>query len=167
MRYCLVSACNVTKQRLLIVLLLLLSGNVQPNPGPELQCIQTPSDYKSFCGLKLIHINVRSLSNEMNMVGIWIKSTDAGICVISETWLSKSIADEDINMVGYNVYRTDGPKKGAGVAIFIKSKFDSCIVLSESICKELAFLLVNVEITRDLCITVAGCNRPPSASKET
>lgn len=44
-RSCLVSVYNVTKQRLLIVFLLLLSGNVQPNPGPEMQCIQTPSDF--------------------------------------------------------------------------------------------------------------------------
>lgn len=36
------SKSNV-KQRLFIVLLLLLSGNVQPNP--ELQCSQTPSDF--------------------------------------------------------------------------------------------------------------------------
>lgn len=113
---------------------------MQPNPGPELQCIQTPSNFKSMPGLKFIHLNVCSLSNKMDMVGIWVKSTDADIVVISETWLSKSIADKDINIVGYNVYRTDRPKKGGGVAIYIKHKFDACIVLSESICKQLDFL---------------------------
>ena len=40
------------------------------------------------------------------------------------------------------------------------------LVLSESICKQLEFLALNVEITRGLCITVVGCYRPPSASKE-
>lgn len=82
------------------------------------------------------------------MVRIWVKSTDADIVVISETWLTKSIADNDINMVGYNVYRTDRPEKGGGIAVYVKSKFDACLVLSESVCKQLEFLALNVEITR-------------------
>lgn len=102
----------------------------------------------------------------MSMVGIWVKSTDAVVVVISETWLSKSIADKDINIVGYNVYRTDRPKKGGGVAIYTEHKFDACIVLSDSICKQLDFLALNVEITKGNSITVVGCYRPPSASKE-
>lgn len=61
------------------------SGNVQPNPGPELQCIQTPSDFKSMSGLKLVHLNVLSLLSKMDMVRIWAKSTDADIVIISET----------------------------------------------------------------------------------
>ena len=135
-RSCLVSACNDTKQRLLILLLLLLSGNVQPNPGPELQCIQTPSDSESLSSLKIVHLNVHSLLTKMDMVRIQAKSTDADIVVISETWQSKSIADEYINMVGYNIFRTNRPKKGGGVAIYIKSKFNAGLVLSESICKK-------------------------------
>lgn len=111
------SKSNV-KQRLLIVLLLLLSGNVQPNPGPELQCPQTPSDFKSLSGLKYVHLNVHSLLPKMDMVRIWVKSTGADVVIISETWLSKSINNEDINIFGYNVYRTDRPKKGGGVAIY-------------------------------------------------
>ena len=58
----------------------------------------------------------------MDMVRIWAKSTDADIVVISETWLSKSIADENTDIVDYNIFRTDRSKKGGGVAIYIKSK---------------------------------------------
>lgn len=102
----------------------------------------------------------------MDIVKIWVKSTDADIVVISETWLSKSIADEDINMVGYKVYRIDRPNKGGGVAIYIKSRFDACVVLSESICKQLEILALKVEFIKGLCITVVGCYRPPSAPVE-
>ena len=116
------------KQRLMIILLLLLSGNVQPNPGPELQCTQTPADFKSKSGLKFVHLNVRSLVPKMDMVRIWVKSTNADILIISETWLTKSITDESINIAGYNVFRTDRPKKGGGVAIFVKSRFRASIV---------------------------------------
>lgn len=98
------------------------------------------------------------------MVRIWVKTTDADIVIISETWLTKSITLEDINVLGYNVYCTDRPKKGGGIAIYVKSTFDSAIVVSEL--KQLEFLALNVEIARGLSITVVGCYRPPSASKE-
>ena len=45
------------------------TGNVQPNPGPELQCVQTPSDSESLSGLKIVH----------HMVRIWAKSVGADI----------------------------------------------------------------------------------------
>uniref|UniRef100_A0A3B3HCE9 Reverse transcriptase domain-containing protein n=1 Tax=Oryzias latipes TaxID=8090 RepID=A0A3B3HCE9_ORYLA len=157
--------CNV-KQRLMIILLLLLSGNVQPNPGPEVQCIQTPTDLKLISGLKIIHLNVRSLAPKMDMVKIWFTSTEADIVIISETWLTKSITNEDINVNGYNVYRTDRPKKGGGVAIYVKSRFEASTVMSKSIPKQLELLVLNVKLAKSLSITVVGCYRPPSATKE-
>lgn len=42
--------------------------------------------------------------------------------VLSETWLSKSITDNDIHIDGYNVFRTDRPRRGGGVAIFVKKQ---------------------------------------------
>lgn len=84
-RHCLVSAYDrpalkyTVKCRLIITLLQLLSGNVQPNPGPCLQCVLTPAEFKSMPGLKFVHLNVRSLLPKMDMVRIWIESTDADI----------------------------------------------------------------------------------------
>lgn len=91
---------NDAKQRWLIFLLLLLSGNVQPNPGPELHCISLPSDVKSMSGLSVIHLNVGSLLFKMHLLRIWVNLTDADIVVLSETWLTKSITDMDIGMDG-------------------------------------------------------------------
>lgn len=59
------------RQRCLIILLLLISGNVQPNPGPvsdSASSLETPADFKSRCGLGFIHLNVRSLISKMDMV---------------------------------------------------------------------------------------------------
>jgi len=103
------------KQRRLIFLLLLLSSNVQPNPGPELQCIPLPSDVKSMSGLSVIHLNVRSLLPKMDLLRIWVNLTVADIVVRSETWLTKSITDMDIGMGDYNVFRADRLRKGDGV----------------------------------------------------
>ena len=53
------------------MLLLLLSGNVESNPGPETpgKCL-TPTDFKSRSGLGIIHINVRSLLLKLDMIKI-------------------------------------------------------------------------------------------------
>ena len=77
--------CNIT-QIYLVVLLILLSGNVETNPGPDspAQCL-TPADFKPWSGLGIIHINVRSLLSKLDMIKIWINSASADIVVLSET----------------------------------------------------------------------------------
>lgn len=163
------SSCRpcATKQKLLIVLLLFISG-VHPNPGPEpgTQCIQTPSDFKCLSGLRIVHLNARSMLSKMDMICLWVRSTDAEIAVISESWLTKSVMDNDIDIDGYNVYRADRLKKGGGVAIYVKCRHNVTVVSSVSISKQLELLALNVEISKGLCLTVVGCYRPPSASQE-
>ncbi len=53
---------NSVKQRSLIVLMLLMSGNVSPNPGPHIASnFTTPVELRSRSGLGFIDLNVRSL----------------------------------------------------------------------------------------------------------
>ena len=59
------------------------------------------------------------------------------------------------------MYPADRPKKGGGVAIYVKSKFKA--IVSESISKQLGFLELIVELVKGLCISVVGCYRPLSA----
>ncbi len=96
------------RHRLMIILLLLISGNVQPNPGPDMP-------------------------------------------------------DKDICIDGFNVYQADCPNKGGGVAIYTKCKCNVNLVLSESFSKQLEFLALNIEVSKDHHIMVVGCYRPPSA----
>lgn len=72
------------------MLLLLLSGNIHPNPGPELAQLQTPEELKSSNGIRFFHLNVRSLVNKLDAVRIWADSTDADIIILTETWLKKN-----------------------------------------------------------------------------
>ena len=80
----------------MIVLLLLLSGNIELNPGSDINCLSTPCDFKSRSGLGVVHLNVRSLLPKLDLVKIWARSTDTDVLVLSETWLKKSITDKDI-----------------------------------------------------------------------
>lgn len=136
----------------------------------SLPATNTSTCSPSFAGyfnlvMDFLILNVISLLQKMELVRIWVKSTGMDVVIISETWLSKSINNEDINIFGYNLYRSDRPKKDGGVAIYVKSRFNTSIVLSQSICKQMEFLALNVEIAKSLSIAVVGCYRPPSASK--
>ena len=70
-------------------------------------------------------------------------------------------------MDGYNIFRTDRCAKGGGVAIYIKNTFQATVQLSKSVPKQFELLILKVESTKSCVISVAGCYRPPSASKDT
>lgn len=97
------------KRRNFILLLLLFSGNVQPNPGPVLNNIRTPDEFNARTGLGLVLLNIRSLLPKIDAVKIWIKSTNADIFILSETCLSKAVYDREIAIDGYNVFWCDRP----------------------------------------------------------
>lgn len=113
---------------------------------------------KNVLALVFLHLNVRSLIAKMDMLRIWVHSTDADVIVLSETWLNKSITDNDISINGYNVYRTDRPKRDGGVAIYVK-KEEVSLLLSKSVAKQFEFLALEVEVSKSLFLTVSGCYR--------
>lgn len=86
--------------------------------------------------------------------------------MLSETWLTKSILDHDISINGYNVFRCDRPRKGGGVAIYIKNTFHATLLSSVSITKQYEFLALKLDFQQGQSFTVVGCYRSPSASSE-
>ena len=155
------------RRKCMIVLLLLLSGNIELNPGPDINCLRTPCDFKSRSGLGVVHLHVRSLLPKLDLVKIWASSTDTDVLVLSETWLKKSITDKDIAIKGYNVFRCDRPRKGDGIAIYVRQKFYVTVQSSLSLSRQFEFLALKLELLNGLFITIVGCYRPPAASSET
>ncbi|KAK0133577.1 hypothetical protein N1851_030903 [Merluccius polli] len=140
--------------------------NVQPNPGPFLKNISTLDEFRARSGLGILHLNVRSLLPKIDTIKIWVQTTETDILVLSETWLNKSVSDKDICINGYNVFRCDRPKKGGGVAIYIKNKFHATLLSSISISKQFEFLALKLDFQQGKSVTVMGCYRPPSACSE-
>lgn len=87
--------------------------------------------------------------------------------VLSETWLKKSIADNDVAIEGYNVFRSDGKSKGGGVAIYIKSQFHATVIKSLSIPKQFELLAIDLHYGNNCHLNIVGCYRPPSAVNNT
>lgn len=145
------------KQKCLIMLLLLLSG-IQPNPGPLMAC-HTPTDFKNLSGLHIIHVNARSLLPKMDMLRIWSESTGADLFIVSETWLSKKILDKDVGIYGFNIYRSDRPRKGGGVAICVKHNLAARVIFSKSAVKQFEILALKIDLSGGQFLTVVGCYR--------
>lgn len=57
------SAASSVRRNWLVFLLLLISGYIHPNPGPELAQLQTLDEFKSSNGLHFFQLNVCSLVN--------------------------------------------------------------------------------------------------------
>ena len=94
----------------LIFLVLLCCGDVHPNPGPL-----------SGNDLKIIHLNVRSLKDKIDIIEAEFMSYDV-IC-ITETWLNNYITDNQISIPNFHLpFRKDRQSRGGGVAIYVKSR---------------------------------------------
>ena len=94
--------------------LLLLCGDVHPNPGP----FQSQTCSK----IKIVHSNVASLQNKACILEAELNHFD--IITVSETWLYHDFPSERIRLDGYyppvRKDREDGTAWG-GVAIHVKS----------------------------------------------
>ena len=75
------------------MLLLLISANVQPNPGPvdTMQSLPTPYDFKNRASFGPLHVNVRILFPKIDIITIWANMTNADIMVLLVSWLKKSL----------------------------------------------------------------------------
>lgn len=89
---------------------------------------------------------------------IWAKSSDTDVLCLC--------TDKDIAIKGYNIFRCDRPRKGGGVAIYIKNKFHATILSSVSFSRQFELLALKFELLKGHYITVVDCYRPPSASSE-
>ena len=89
-------------------LLILLSGDVSLNPGPS-QYLPNNDKFKSFRnrGLRFLHINVNSLLSKIDELRDVVGHTKPAILEITETKLDSSVYDQEVNISGYSIFRSD------------------------------------------------------------
>lgn len=122
----------------------MLCGDIALNPGPitsKLVCeifldealavgsLQgNLKDLVCTRGLKIFHLNVRSLNGKIDELRSILSTLSYGIhlLTLSETWLSSDIVDSEIDIVGYKLYRTDRKIRGRGVAVYVRD--DICTI---------------------------------------
>ena len=102
------------------ILLVLLSGDVEINPGPK----RNPRAKLSIC-----HWNLNSISAhnyvKLSLLSAYLSFHNFDIICLSETYLNSSNSpdDETLEISGYNLVRSDHPlnSKRGGVCIYYKN----------------------------------------------
>ena len=133
----------------LLLILIILSGDIELNPGPT-------------CNFMIAHINARSIlsNNKLEEVeDLLINYHNIDILAVTETHLDHTKKDDSIFINGYSVYRRDRNKNGGGVAIYCKNSIRS-IRRTDLERNNIELLWVELYIN-DKKILVASCYRPP------
>ena len=118
-------------------------------------------------GVKMVHINARSLLNKLNDIAINLDFCD--IIVITETWLMRSVPTPAITIDRFSVVRhdrdTSRTKKGGGICIYIKNTFTFTILFFFGlISPDIEIIGVKVKIKHIKPCYVFCTYRPPSGN---
>ena len=57
--------------------------------------------------LKIMHLNVRSLGNKVELIRILLLSRSLDILALTETWLDETWNYKELAVVGYNLFHRD------------------------------------------------------------
>ena len=77
----------------------------------EIRCVKPEREQPRMPKLTLC--NARSLINKTDEYELWLKSLDADIGCVTETWAHKNIPDESLSFKDYQLFRRDRNKKAA------------------------------------------------------
>ena len=137
-------------------ILLLISGSVHPNPGPNINQDE----------FRIVHINCRSLNKDKKLL-IEAESDNFDILTLSETWLNDKHSDDEVSLEGFHKpIRKDrqNNRVGGGVAIFVKIGH-FCKHRSDLEIDELEAVWIETRINKKSYI-VGSFYRPPNASND-
>ena len=126
--------CAVLAITWLIVLLLLRSGNVHPNPGPSsISSVTSSGSSASILSsislsrhLSFVHYNVQSIVPKLDV--LLTELYDFDILAFSETWLSPAVSEDSIALQSYqSPERKDRARDHhGGVMIYVKETIFYC-----------------------------------------
>ena len=74
-------------------------------------------------GIKLAHLNVRSLANKVADLHNWLSNNPYDLLGLSETWLTEEHSDSLFSIKGYKFERRDRGSHGGGVGVFYIHKY--------------------------------------------
>ena len=103
--------------------LLLLSGDINLNPGPPPEQPQQNDMWLPFTkrGLHFVHININSLLPKIDEIRSFAQQTNVSVIGITETKLDNSVLDAEIKIDGYDLMRWDRNRHGGGIACYVKN----------------------------------------------
>lgn len=143
--------------------LIALSGDVHPNPGPEILDNSTSSMSDVINkGLSIMHLNIQSLRPKLDILEVEAQQFD--ILVFSETWLSDQISDDDLHIPNFSPpFRCDRVGRiGGGVAIYTRQGIPA-VERKDLHVQGLEALWIEITV-KSRKLLIGGFYRPPDAN---
>ena len=105
---------------LFIIQFILIIGNVEANPGPELQDVNGTNSEYSDNFISVCNINIRSIRNKLEFLHNFMDEFD--VVTVTETHLDPTVSDDDLILDSFskNIFRKDRNNAGGGLLIYIK-----------------------------------------------
>lgn len=167
---------GISLDKYLLITTLLLSNDVEVNPGPSAPCTTRngsvmdgnlnsaaiDSPLKRVKGLKMVHLNVRSLLKNIDELRLFAGSNKPDIITLSESWLDCSISNEEISIENFNLERHDRNRNGGGTVIYIHERFSYNRTSLNN--NDLDMVLCTLKFQRSRPLIIGGIYRPPSDS---
>ena len=93
--------------------------------------IRTMSQLNEAKGLKIVHLNVRSLPKKIDQIRLLMSQSKIDFLTLSETWLKPHLHSDICHLDGYENYRLDRGtnngrrKRGGGLMTYINNNYSS------------------------------------------
>ena len=142
--------------------LILLSGDISLNPGPNQNIQISDKKFEPFCkrGLHFLHINVNSLISKIDELRDIVSKTKPAILGITESKLDSSVNDQEVCISGYNILRSDRNRNGGGVACYIRN--DLCFNRTNIFSNSLEHIFFDILIPKTKPISIGIFYRRPN-----
>lgn len=92
----------------------------------------------------MVSLNSQSIVSKASQLEYVLLCYDPHVVVITETWLSADVLDDDVFPATYKTHRRDRKSRGGGVAILVKTGITAVILDNiqdnESVCCEINML---------------------------
>lgn len=130
-------------------------------------------DIESVKGIKLVHMNIRSLLPHFDELKYLLLTGDIDILVLGETWLHSRVPDSLINVDNYNLYRLErqvtlpsgNVKRGGGLCVYVKNSF--CVTEWPSLVvsnRDLELLSLSCKLRNSCRFNIHAAYTPPTGT---
>jgi len=113
--------------------------------------------------ITLLHYNARSLFPKLDHLKVECEILNPHIICITESWLDKDIADNELAISGFKLLRLDRNRHGGGVAVYIKQVFPHNVIFLGNCTFECIIVSILIGSCK-FCICLFY--RPPNSSIE-
>ena len=132
------------------------------------QCMSAYSMFRKhmsmFSGLKVAHINVRSLCSKIDEIQYLVTNSAVDIFCVCETWLDDTVTNSEVHIDGYTVLRKDRNRNGGGVAMYVKNGID--FQTRDDLTQyDIESVWIEVKISKNEPLLISTMYRPPSADR--